>query len=242
MTNFNDFFKHYSFNRTSPIYIQLAEGIEKMIQQGNLSSPFLPSERELAKQLSLSRVTVSKALGLLEQKRLISRQQGLGTRILSPLDYSLNQPLGFTERMEQRGYRVSNLWLNREKITLDTPLAERLHLPVGSVISYLKRVRLIDQLPVSIESTSIPEHFLPHPELLEGSLYLYWQQKNIQFTKKHFTINAVNCTAPEAKLLQQPLGTALLKITEISKDKQDNIMEVSETLCLGSHYAFEFDL
>ncbi|MBU5899876.1 GntR family transcriptional regulator, partial [Vibrio cholerae O1] len=66
----------------APRYMQLAATLETAIKQRVLAAgDFLPPERVLAEQLAVSRVTVSKALKLLEEKALISRQQGVGTRV-----------------------------------------------------------------------------------------------------------------------------------------------------------------
>lgn len=42
---------------------------------------YIPSERKLAEDLGVSRVTVRKALDLLEEEQIIDRQQGSGTRV-----------------------------------------------------------------------------------------------------------------------------------------------------------------
>lgn len=41
-------------------------------------------------------------------------------------------------------------------------------------MAVIKRVRLVDDIPVSLETMFIPEAFLPRPDLLDGSLYAHW--------------------------------------------------------------------
>ena len=73
----------------------------------------LPPERQMAEGLALSRVTVSKAMKLLEEKGLISRQQGVGTRVAMRIGYSLDKDSGFTAQALRHGSSVSNRWLLR---------------------------------------------------------------------------------------------------------------------------------
>lgn len=67
----------------------------------------------------------------------------------------------------------------REKLAADDFLARELEIAVGDRVAKIKRVRLVDALPVSIETMFIPERFLPRPDLLEGSLYAHWAENNI---------------------------------------------------------------
>ena len=64
----------------TPLYLQLANGLSKFIQNGQLSpGTKLPSIRSLAKQLKINRDTVVSAYNLLEQRGLAYGQTGRGT-------------------------------------------------------------------------------------------------------------------------------------------------------------------
>lgn len=81
----------------APRYIQLAATIEMAIKQQVLAvKDFLPSERQMAEELALSRVTVSKAMKLLQEKALISRQQGVGTQVAMHNGYPFSLDSSFT--------------------------------------------------------------------------------------------------------------------------------------------------
>lgn len=63
-----------------PIYEQIKNAIRDEILKGNLSSgEKLPSVRNLARELSISILTVKKAYDELESEGLIESRQGLGT-------------------------------------------------------------------------------------------------------------------------------------------------------------------
>ena len=71
---------------TGPIYQQLAEGIESLIEDGSLrAGDRLPPERRLAEALLVSRGTVVKAFDVLEANDLVARVQGRGTTVTGNL-------------------------------------------------------------------------------------------------------------------------------------------------------------
>jgi LacI family transcriptional regulator len=69
-------------NDRTPLYIQVHEHLTKMIAQGEETiGKFLPSERDLAKIFDVDRLTVRKALSILEDEGLIKKRSGARTII-----------------------------------------------------------------------------------------------------------------------------------------------------------------
>ena len=65
-----------------PIYKQVVEQIERMILNGFLANgEFLPSVRQVANELNVNPMTISKAYGLLEERGYLSRQRGKGMMV-----------------------------------------------------------------------------------------------------------------------------------------------------------------
>ncbi|TQI82294.1 GntR family transcriptional regulator [Serratia fonticola] len=240
----NDFIawlcQQFSQAAAAPRYIQLATTIEIAIKKHVLAvGDFLPPERMMAEALDLSRVTVSKAMKLLEEKALVSRQQGIGTRVAMHIGYSLNQDHGFTAQVLRTGSNVSNQWLLRTRMTAPADVAKALELDGNSVVVKLRRLRLMDGNPVSLETTYIPLRFLPDPETLEHSLYALWQSRGITPDGRHFLLKAVASNDEQASLLNVQRGTPLLRIVQTSRNSQGEVLELSETLCRSDVYEFE---
>ncbi len=64
---------------TEPIYRQLVEQVRRLVAGGQLApGDGLPSVREVALQLAVNPMTVSKAYGLLELESLLERRRGVG--------------------------------------------------------------------------------------------------------------------------------------------------------------------
>ena len=71
-------------SRRLPLYIQLAESLERLITSGKLMpGDALPPENTLARELGVSPVTVKNGLRILVDKGLIKRISGRGTFVLS---------------------------------------------------------------------------------------------------------------------------------------------------------------
>ena len=72
-------------SRRLPLYLQLAESLERRIKDGDLApGDSLPPENELSKQLGVSPVTVKNGLKILVDKGLIRRISGRGTFVSAP--------------------------------------------------------------------------------------------------------------------------------------------------------------
>jgi DNA-binding FadR family transcriptional regulator len=71
--------------RVRSVSAQIAAHLERLIARGELNAgDRLPSERDLAVDLQVSRASLREAMHELEAKKLIERRPGRGTRVLAP--------------------------------------------------------------------------------------------------------------------------------------------------------------
>ena len=81
-----------------PIYRQLMDQLRRRVAAGQWQAgQELPSVRELALQLAVHPMTISKAYGLLEAEGLLERRRGLAMRIAASHD----RPAAARDRIEQ---------------------------------------------------------------------------------------------------------------------------------------------
>lgn len=78
--------EHFAFSiqtgSAEPIYRQLVEHVRRRIASGQISAgDEIPSVRELAQQLAVHPMTISKAYSLLEAEGLLERRRGLAMRV-----------------------------------------------------------------------------------------------------------------------------------------------------------------
>ncbi|MBZ7569089.1 GntR family transcriptional regulator [Klebsiella grimontii] len=223
----------------APLYIQLKQAIEAAMTERLLThGSILPSERKMSQMLELSRVTVVKALDALLEAGLVIKRHGKGTEVNLPVSYNLASG-GFSAQLQNSG-TVSNRWLVREKLAADDFLARELEIAVGDRVAKIKRVRLVDALPVSIETMFIPEHFLPRPDLLEGSLYAHWAENAIFPDLQDYSLTVHVPSGEELNLLDLPQGVPLMKITLKSRNAQGEVLEYGTAFCLSNYFNFDF--
>ena len=99
----------------TPLYVQLQKVIQTWLGDGKLrSDEALPSERDLAKQLGISRVTVRKAIAGLVEKSILVQRWGSGTFIApaTRVEQPLSRLSSFTDDMLARGMTPSTRWLS----------------------------------------------------------------------------------------------------------------------------------
>ncbi|ECD6344391.1 GntR family transcriptional regulator [Salmonella enterica subsp. enterica serovar Newport] len=230
---------HIDAQLSMPIYLQLKQAIrcaidEKILHHGSI----LPSERKMSQSLELSRVTVVKALNELLDEGLVIKRQGKGTVISIPVSYNLSSG-GFSSQLQHLG-NVSNRWLVRELIPADAAIAKELEVDEGSLVSKIRRVRLVDDFPVSLETMYIPERFLPRPDLLEGSLYCWWAERGIYPDEQNYSLSVYLPTKEDCQLLDLKDNVTLMKLVLKSCDAMGEVLEYGTAYCLNDYFRFDF--
>ncbi len=87
------------------LYKQVAESIHNSIMMGDLKAgDRLPSERDLAEQLGVSRTVVRDALRLLEERGLVSSNVGDGTYISEIKPKSVSESISLFVKQRQTSY------------------------------------------------------------------------------------------------------------------------------------------
>ena len=88
-----------------PLYLQIADDIRNKIKSGELKeNSRIPTEAELSQSYQVSRITIRKALEILEDEEILVRRQRLGTFVSArKMSRSLNCFMGFTKSCELSG-------------------------------------------------------------------------------------------------------------------------------------------
>ena len=159
-------------NSSVPLYRQLQMEVRRSLSEKKLKpSDALPAERDIAEQLSVSRVTVRKALDGLVEEGLLERRHGSGTYVADTIHKSLSSLTSFTEDMQLRGRTPSSKWLLRESRPATFEEMIEMGLESRSQVCHLHRIRLADEEPMSIEFSTVPESLLKGHFEFEGSLF-----------------------------------------------------------------------
>jgi len=233
-------------NKQSPIplYYQLAEHLKEQIQAGELAiGDQLPPERDLARQMGVSRMTARQAMAYLVHKGLIEVKPGVGTFVAQPkLAHNALHLLGFSEEMGRLGSRVRSTVLRQERTVPPKRIAEQLHLASHEQVITIVRLRQVDQTPLLLETSHLPACLCPgleNVDLAERSLYT-WLATEHQLTgyRATQTVEATAVSDYEQRLFQLTPGTAMLMVEGVTYDQQDRPFEYFKTIYRGDRFKF----
>lgn len=230
-----------------PVYFQLANKIEANIEQGvwKKGEP-IPSERELIKLYSVSRITVRNAIDELVKKGKLEKIQGKGTYVLGK---SIVQNLGnlysFTREMEKQGKISTTKVLHFLTMKADHKIAQQLGIKEHDEIIYIERLRCADEMPIMIERSYFSKArygFILDINLNEKSLYKTLEEDyGVCINKAIETFSGCMLTDEESKKLScGPNQYGLLvKRTSFSDEK---VVCYSTTVASGDTFEFTIKL
>lgn len=236
-------FERSAHGGRAPAYLRLRRVLRESVEKGNLGpGQALPSERELAEQLELSRVTVRKALaGLVEDGVLIQRR-GAGTFVAERIVKPLSKMTSFTEDLRARGLNPRSVFLERAvgEVTPDEAMA--LSLSPGSLVVRLHRLRYAGEEPLAVERSAIPHAILRDPDRVVDSLYNALGTLGCRPVRALQRLRAVNLSAAQAKLLQLATGSAALAVERRSFLADGRVVEFTASWYRGDAYDFVAEL
>lgn len=235
-------------NSPIPLYVQIQEYLRTNIRAGNFAiNTRLPSERQLAEQFGVNRLTVAKALGELAHEGLIETRIGKGTYVRSPrIDQELKSLTSFTQDMSTMGV-VSSIVLAETIEPATEKAAAALKIETGALLFSLKRVRLVDETSIALEHTRIPLSLCPdilkRHNFAQESLYAVLRNGyDLRLASAKQTIEARAATLAEAEALEIMIGQPILGITRVTYDDLMRPVEYVLSAYRGDRYTFHISL
>ncbi len=204
-----------------PLYYQVAEILEAEWSSGYEPGRQIPTESELMARFAVSRTTVRQAMGLLEEKGLLTRRPGKGSFLSRPkLQVELSELTGFVEDMVALGLQASARVIKTELITPGPPVTDHLKLPPGARVVYIERVRLAEEEPISFDVTYLPQEVgsqIAQEDLEIHPIFSLMEDKyGIPLGEADYAIEASNAPARIARLLDIPSGSPIFIIERTS--------------------------
>lgn len=202
----------------------------------------LPSERDLAEMLGVSRITVRKAIdGLVEEGRLV-RKHGSGTYVAGRVEKSFSTLSSFTEDMRARGRTVRSEWLMREGGQVSPEESLSLSLSPGTPVYRFHRIRFADEIAMALEYSTVPGNCLASETEVTDSLYDALSRRKLQPVRALQRLRAVLLTETQADLLGVEAGNAALLIERIGFAANGSAVESTRSFYRGDAYDFVAEL
>jgi len=226
-----------------PLYAQVEEIIRRrLIDNYWKPGDVLPSEFELARELSVSQGTVRKALNDMVAENLLERRQGRGTFVS---EYTERRALFFYFNMigpdGERAMPVSRI-LACEQRNATEDERDRLQLDPGAKVIALHRVRTLGDSPAIVERLTLPQKLFPGlggETKLPENLYRFFQgEYGITVAKAGESVRAVAADPLEAQLLGVMPGAPLLEIDRVAVTIDGRPIEWRLSRCNTSNYSY----
>ncbi|HLV35868.1 MAG TPA: GntR family transcriptional regulator [Spirillospora sp.] len=226
------------------IYRQIADILVKRIRAGQYSpGERLPSDRELSAEFGHNRHTVRRALDVVEELQLITRHQGKGTFVVRTLPAPPEKKhlsIGLIDTTRQLGTRPPARVLSVSVQSADQ-VAFNLNLNPGDLVTYLHRLRLIDNTPMIVEHIYVPQALAPKLEDydLNQSLHEVMTTRfQIEIAGKDVTFESIPSDGYISQLLNIPVGSPMLLEKRLSYTTDHVPCEYSEHIYRGDRFVF----
>lgn len=216
--------KHQKLVQLSPVplYSQLKELLRTKILDGTYPSHSkMPSESELGDIYKVSRITVRQALSDLQKEGLIFKIHGKGTFVSKPKAFqNVSRLQGLAEAMSQMGYEVINQLRSFKFVAANSQIANRLNIAEGTQVAEIKRVRLINREPVSLEITYVSQNLgeqLEKADLVTRDIFLILENDcGIALGHADLAIDAVLAEAELTQALKVEEGAPIMRIERLT--------------------------
>lgn len=210
----------------TPLHAQIEHELRTRILAGRYAPMSrMPSESEIGARFGVSRITVRQALGNLQKEGLIFTLQGKGSFVAKPKAFqNVTQLTGLAESLSAMGYEVINQLQALRFRRADAGVAERLDLPAKSRVCQIRRVRLLNREPVSLELTYLPEALgrqLARADLVTRDIFLILENDcGITLGHADLRIDATLADAELAQALRIDEGAPVLRIERLTHDAE----------------------
>jgi DNA-binding GntR family transcriptional regulator len=231
-------------NRSSPVplYFQVAEQIERAIQDGRLvAGDRIANEVSWADQLGVSRPTMRQAIQLLVDKGMLVRKRGVGTQVVRAPIRRTVELTSLYDDLKRSGHATATDVLDLSRVPAEEVPATHLGVPEGAPLWRLERVRHVDGKPLALMCNYVPHEVadLEDTDFTATGLYEQFRVRGIHLRVAHQTICARLADAREAGLLDREVGDALLTMERTSYDDGGRAVEYGHHLYRPDLYSYE---
>jgi GntR family transcriptional regulator len=226
-----------------PLYQQLQRALREAIENRVLGpDDALPAERQLAADLSVSRITVRKAIDGLVDEGLLVRRQGSGNFVCARIEKNFAKLTSFSEDMRARGRNPHSEWLKKSEGTVTPEEALTLRLSPGTPVYRFHRLRFADDAPMALEFATIVASCLPSLKAVDNSLYEALERAGNRPVRALQRLRALLLNAEQAKLLHAHEGDAGLLVERVGFLPDGRAAEFCQSYYRGDTYDFVAEL
>ncbi|WP_374618780.1 GntR family transcriptional regulator [Devosia sp.] len=234
--------------KSVPVYLRAQQFIEELLESKDYGpGDHIPSERALAEELGINRLTARKAIDRLVQAGRLERNSTAGTRIPQP---RITRPVdahssgGITRVIQLSGGVPGNRLLHFELSPASEAVAKHLKIEPGTELVVFRRLWTVNDTPFCIETSHIPASRVPGlaaEDLVAGqSLYALLEARyGIKTGHGTRTIGVNTPTKFEVEALQLPSHSSTLLLRMVVSDGANVPMEYMRSVNHPAHVIFQ---
>ncbi|HSK99583.1 MAG TPA: GntR family transcriptional regulator [Rubrobacteraceae bacterium] len=229
-----------------PIYRGVARELAGLIRGGDLlPGSRVPSERELAGEYGISRMTARAALNLLEQRGLIERRDRSGTFVASPkIALDLSAVAGLSARLLRQGITPGAEVVERRTAAagdLEGAVAEALDIAGEEPLHVVVRRRTGNGEPLALEESYFPARYCAGllDNDLTGSIYeLLRDEYGLEPVRLYQEVEVTQLDTVAAVKLDVRPDVPVLLVTRTAWDGGGRPIEFARDLYRGDRLLF----
>lgn len=224
----------------APLYQQVFLVLREAIREGRYPiGSALPSEAELCRLYRVSRITLRRALGHLQQAGLIERRQGSGTFVRRGNGAAAGFEIGgvirdFTEFMHGTKPKT----LEFDHVAPPVHVRALFDMDLGEHMQRIVRLRFRGRVPLAQVETWVPEALgasYSAADTDRESLTALMERSGIILSRGRLTIGATLADPLMADRLHTEVGAPLLKLWRLMYDQDDRVVQYAEMLMRPDH-------
>lgn len=222
----------------TPLYLQLQQLLRGAIERQVVKAEeAIPTERDLAEEFGVSRITVRKAVDGLVSEGIISRRRGAGTFVTRPrVEKSFSKLTSFSQDMLSRGRQPRSEWVSKTAGSVTPEEALSLGLSPGSLVYRFHRIRFADDISMALEYATIPAYCLPSTDAVGASLYEALEAAGHLPVRALQRLRAIAFTPEQAEVLAVEPGAPGLLIERRGFLADGRTAEVTQSFYRGDAY------
>lgn len=227
----------------SPVYIQIHNQLKKDIEAGKWSiGDRIPSERELALNFEVSRMTLRQAVQTLVDEGILERRIGAGTYVANrKVQEKMSGVTSFTDLMTAQGKTPSNKTISFHIANPSLSEAEKLQLKDGEQVLRMERIRYADNVPICFEVATVPQSLVADFSKAEitSSFYKALAEKGgYEMGGAQQTVSAQLASERIAEYLDIKRNGPILKLRQVSFLSNGEPFEYVRTQYVGERFEF----
>lgn len=230
----------------SPAYRSVARSLAERIRSGKMPpGSRVPSERELAVEYGISRMTARASVNLLGQRGLIERRGRSGTFVAAPkIELDLSSVAGLSARLLRQGITPGARVMEARETSageLDTAVAGALGVADDEPVYGVVRTRTGDGEPLALEESYFPAFCCPGllDNELTGSIYeLLRDRYGLEPAHLRQEVELTQLDSAAAAKLGAHPDVPVLRVTRTAWDTDGKPIEFARDLYRGDRLLF----